>query len=154
MKQSNASSTQSSALAIVIDEGEVIDLSKIDVPTAMRVYPMVKGAADFLRRMIEIDMSKSGAQERIVPGVRYEFKSSEEWEVRDPVGLRGKLMLLAADESSGINHMEVEEAIPIVVTGKANNHKLNALEKRSKAVADAIAEFRTRSTTPARLKVK
>lgn len=154
---STTSSPSAKALAIVIDEGEIIDLSKIDVATAERVYPMVDGAAKFLRRMIQMDMEQKGAKERVVagtPGVVYEYRPSEEWEVRDPVSLRGKLLLLAANESSGISHEDVEAAIPIIVTGKPNNHKLNVLEKRSKIVADTIAQYRVRVSTPARLKVK
>lgn len=141
-------------LAVIDTEtGERYDLADLTVEQSALLYPFLQRFAAKARRDIEMSMEQRGASEWLGSGFAYSYQGETEWTV-DAVALRNVLLSLTFDPNSGITKDEVEEAIQIVVTGKANKTKVNALKKRSAIVREAIDAAYSATTTLPRLRVK
>lgn len=125
---------------------------------AFRLAPVFRALAQRARemtaRLTDIcvsDLTERAATERRVDGRLYKVERDSEWN-GDWTIMRDHLLVLATEGELTID--EVNEALPVIVTStiKANNTRLNALEKkRGGKVAEAIAKSRRRTDGSARI---
>ena len=145
--------------AVIDTTGEVVplDLSlAISAEDAATRLPVVRKVMRELRRyegwltqLVSDEITRvEGRTEMRIGGTTYELKPDYEWVINDAQGLYD--YLAAARERGEVTQQEMDEAVRLETTARANNSRLNALTKR----LPEIDRYRQRTETPPKLRTR
>lgn len=144
---------------LIAKSGEVVPLHELPVlsaedaafrlPQVQRIIKEARRLEGWLMTVISEEIAVvPGRTELLIDGTAYEMKPDYEWVIEDPRGLYD--YLTAAKERGEITQEEMDAAVRLETSARANNSKLNALTKR----LPEIDRYRTRTETPPKLRTR
>lgn len=144
---------------IISKQGELVPIHELPVlsaedaafrlPQVVRIIKEARRLEGWLQTVISEEIAAvAGRTELLIDGTAYELKPDYEWVINDPKGLYD--YLAAARERGEVTQQEMDEAVRLETTARANNSRLNALTKR----LPEIDRYRQRTETPPKLRTR
>lgn len=145
--------------AIIDTTGEVVTLdlslaisaedAAARLPVVQKVMRELRRYSGWLETVLTDEITKvQGRTELRIGGAVFEIKPDYEWVITEPQALYD--LLAAARDRGEVTQDEMDAAVRLEVSARANNSKLNALSKR----LPEIDRYRTRTETPPKLRTR